>query len=109
MPNLFFIIPFERQALHYATEEQQNNINIELEYPFLNLRKSFENLGNTYKRIKICKTCFIIYSLVQRHNEAQLKRELRQEESKMSKTSSMPRLSMLGKSISQPKDIDLYR
>ncbi|EGR30022.1 hypothetical protein IMG5_143970 [Ichthyophthirius multifiliis] len=74
-----------KQKYEYQNDENFKNIDESTEYPFKNKNKQADNYENLYKRIKICKQCFVIYSLVTKHFEKQQKQI--QKESIMSSKS----------------------
>ncbi len=45
----------------------------------MNKKSDVDNYENMYKRIKICKSCFIIYSLAAKHFDEQLKKQIRND------------------------------
>ena len=59
----------------YANEDKK--INIEKEYPFTCKKSTVENYENQYKWLKICKACFIIYSLAAKHFDSDLQKEIK--------------------------------
>lgn len=58
------------------TGENQLNLDENNEFPFKAKRKDVDNLENLYRRVKICKSCFIVYSLAARYFDTQLKKDL---------------------------------
>ena len=53
------------------------NIDQNEEFPFKAKRKDVDNIETLYKRVKICKSCFIVYSLATRYFDNQLQRDLK--------------------------------
>ena len=49
---------------------------MDTEFPFRTIKKDVFNLENLYKKVKICKTCFILYSMISREFDKNLKLEL---------------------------------
>ncbi|KAL4503210.1 hypothetical protein ABPG72_000816 [Tetrahymena utriculariae] len=66
------------QNYHYTNEDNFGNIDIEVEYPFMKKSYTVDNYENQYKRVKICKSCFIIYSLTSKYFDEKLKEKMRQ-------------------------------
>ncbi|EGR30343.1 hypothetical protein IMG5_134330 [Ichthyophthirius multifiliis] len=60
-----------RENEHQINEENLNQELLIKLYPFLNKSSEALNLENLYKNVKICKSCFIIYSLAAKTFEEQ--------------------------------------
>lgn len=61
---------------HYTNEEYVQDFDAKIEYPFIEKRKEVYNMGNLYKNVKICKNCFIVYSLTSKYFDQRLKNDL---------------------------------
>lgn len=62
---------------HYTNEEYVQDFDANIEYPFSNFKTEVYNLGNLYKNVKICKNCFIVYSLSSKYFDNRLKGDLK--------------------------------
>lgn len=51
--------------------------NDNLEFPFKSKKKEVDNIETLYKRVKICKSCFIVYSLSARYFDLQLRKDMK--------------------------------
>ena len=60
--------------------ENQLNLDEKTEFPFKAKRKDVDNIETLYKRVKICKSCFIVYSLAARYFDNQLKKDLQSDD-----------------------------
>lgn len=60
----------------FLSGENQLNLDENNEFAFKIKRKDVDNLENLYRRVKICKSCFIVYSLAARYFDSQLKKDL---------------------------------
>lgn len=63
----------------FQNDENIKIDNMDVEYPFRNKDHRYDNYENLYKRIKICKSCFIIYSLAAKFFDESLKKTIRKE------------------------------
>lgn len=65
-----------------ALQNDDPNVEIDLdrEFPFKNKRKEVFNLGNLYRNVKICKNCFIVYSLTSKYFDQRLKGDLKHKD-----------------------------
>lgn len=70
--------------MHYAQDDQVDSLKnqdfITKEYPFCMRSFKVDNFEAQYKRIKICKNCYIIYSLAQKHFDEKLKNQMQLEQ-----------------------------
>lgn len=97
------------QNYHYSNEENFSSIDVEAEYPFMHKPFAVDNFENQYKvvpysnphttffshtsiqqRMKICKSCFIIYSLTAKHFDERLKLDMRKTSSSKTFSSRRP-------------------
>jgi hypothetical protein len=74
---------------HFTNEEYVQDFDTNMEYPFLTLKTEVFNLGNLYKTVKICKNCFIVYSLTSKYFDNRLKGDLKNRQWKVNKTTSL--------------------
>ncbi|CAD8110719.1 unnamed protein product [Paramecium primaurelia] len=70
---------FKKYKIHLENynPEEHPEIKDEQQHPFSKENSDVQALINLYKSVKICKNCFIIYSMIQRHFESQLKKDIK--------------------------------
>ncbi|CAK57345.1 unnamed protein product (macronuclear) [Paramecium tetraurelia] len=70
---------FKKFKIHLENynPEEHPEIKDEQQHPFSKENSDVQALINLYKSVKICKNCFIIYSMIQRHFESQLKKDIK--------------------------------
>lgn len=56
---------FNRESKHHIQE--YDTFNAEEEYPFQFKKTEVFNLPTLYKNVKICKNCFVVYSLTSKY------------------------------------------
>lgn len=67
-------MPFKSQQMFMG--ENQMSFDQNEEFPFKSKRKDVDNIETLYKRVKICKSCYIVYSLAARHFDNLLQKHL---------------------------------
>ncbi|CAK58331.1 unnamed protein product (macronuclear) [Paramecium tetraurelia] len=69
---------FTRNSKHHFQEFDK--INTDEEYPFKFNKTEVYNLPNLYKTVKICKNCFVVYSLASKYFDQRLSNDLQQKQ-----------------------------
>jgi hypothetical protein len=69
----------------YSDRTLQNDdpayeLDLDREFPFKNKKTEVYNMGNLYKNVKICKNCFIVYSLTSKYFDQRLKGDLKHKD-----------------------------
>jgi len=65
---------YSKTSKHHLQE--YDTFNSEKEYPFQFKKTEVYNLPNLYKTVKICKNCFVVYSLTSKYFDQRLTNDL---------------------------------
>ena len=66
---------FHKSQFTKRENKELNNEKFE-DHKFLKFKKMVDNIEQLYKRVKICKNCFIVYSLAQKNFEVSFKKTM---------------------------------